>query len=92
MKCVLDEYDLEVSKLNECVVFSKDKHDGGMGCVLDALETCTEKVTSEGRWLLMVWATAFLSHCRHSSLLGRSPSTPSTRLTTVSVETAVDIN
>eukprot|EP00752_Nemacystus_decipiens_P017805 g15963.t1 len=41
--CALREYDQEVSALNECIVLSKGNGQGGMDCVLEALEACTEK-------------------------------------------------
>lgn len=43
--CALREYDEEVSALNECIVLSKGNGRGGMDCVLEALEACTEKVS-----------------------------------------------
>lgn len=43
--CVLGEYDEEVSTLNECIALSKGGGYGGMNCVLEALQTCTESVS-----------------------------------------------
>ncbi|CAN0035859.1 unnamed protein product [Scytosiphon promiscuus] len=41
--CALNEYDLEVSTLNECVILSKSNGYGGLDCVLETLEACTVK-------------------------------------------------
>ncbi|CAN0256756.1 unnamed protein product, partial [Ectocarpus sp. 4 AP-2014] len=42
VECVLSEYDLEVSAMNECIALSKNDGYGGINCVLEVLETCTE--------------------------------------------------
>lgn len=54
--CVLGEFDQQVSPLNECIVLSKGDGSGGMNCVLEALETCTEnvRVVRLPLWLLLL--------------------------------------
>ena len=46
--CALAAYDKQTSSLNECVSESRGKGDGGLHCVLETLEACTEQARERG--------------------------------------------
>ena len=46
--CALSAYDVETSPLNECLLLSKGQGYGGLDCVLETLEACTQEVSGDG--------------------------------------------